>query len=88
MRFFLFFLTLAFTLGSLEAYNGIDKKSRAYYYTKPKRAANKQPYKYYYHYDKEYYPAYSYTYPGHRHALYYPKYYNNDDGRVYSYWGN
>jgi hypothetical protein len=90
--FFIFFFISIFH--PLEAYQRLNKHNRAYYYTQPRPYWN-QPttqwdhnaYKSYFYYDHEVYPQYTYVYPGHYYYYGYPYYYNNDNGRIYSYWG-
>lgn len=79
---------------SADAYQRLNKNSKAYYYTQshpyweqPTRAWDQKAYKSYYYYDHDVFPQYTYTYPGHYYYYGYPYYYHNDDGRIYAYWG-
>jgi hypothetical protein len=78
----------------LEAYQRLNKNTKAYHYTQPRPYWNKPAkqwdrtaYKSYFYYDHEVYPQYTYVYPGHYFYYGYPYYYDNDNGRIYSYWG-
>lgn len=91
---FLYMISIA--LNSLHAsYQRLNKNSKAYYYTqpppywqqKPARQWDRNAYKSYFYYDHEVYPQYTYVYPGHYSYYGYPYYYDNDNGRIYFYWG-
>lgn len=90
------FLIIAFSIfNHAEAsYERLNKNSKAYYYTQSKpywegqtRHWDQNAYRSFYYYDHDVYPQYTYTYPGHYSYYGYPYYYNNDNGRIYFYWG-
>jgi hypothetical protein len=96
MKFLLFlFLFASFLMiNHLDAYQRLNKNSKAYYYTQPQpywagspRQWDHNAYKSYFYYDHEVYPQYTYVYPGHYSYYGYPFYYDNDNGRLYFYWG-
>ncbi len=93
MTLFLLFCVLL-NLHQLEAYQRLNKNSKAYYYTQsnpywanPTREWDRNAYKSYFYYDHDVYPQYTYVYPGHYFYYGYPYYYDNDTGRLYAYWG-
>lgn len=91
---FLFLVVSFLVVDHLDAYQRLNKNSKAYYYTqphpywnKPTRQWDHNAYKSYFYYDHDVYPQYTYIYPGHYSYYGYPYYYDNDKGDLYFYWG-
>lgn len=92
---FLFLITSFIVIDPLQAYQRLDKNSKAYYYTQPrpywsghsKQQWDRNAYKSYFYYGHNVYPQYTYVYPGHSSYYAYPNYYHNDNGAIYFYWG-